>query len=130
LTLEWNSEDVTDVYASQLRDGEPYQQMDRPNDAYYEPSLRKIYHADQVLKDGKMVGISSGRSISQFYQRMISLSSIDVEFSALGTEVIVLWSNPGTRQKEIRARVARFPYLQEERNDAVDVSKIPCATKK
>lgn len=129
VTLEWNTEDVADVYASQLRDEEPYQLMDRPNDIYYEPSPRWIYHADQVLKNGKLVGISSGRSVSQFYRRMISLSSIDVEHAVLGTDVIVLWGNPGTRQKEIRAKVARYPYLQEERNDVVDVSKIPYGNK-
>jgi hypothetical protein len=30
-----------------------------------------------------------------------------------------------SRQKEIRATVARFPYLQVERNDKVDVETIP-----
>jgi glycine cleavage system aminomethyltransferase T len=130
VTLEWNAEDIGDVFASQFRDDVPYQHMDRPNDMYYEVSPRWFYHADQVLKDGKLVGISSGRSISQFYHRMISLSSIDVEYAALGTDVIVLWGNPGTRQKEIRAKVARYPYLTEERNDVVDVSKIPRAAKK
>jgi hypothetical protein len=39
----------------------------------------------------------------------------------------VLWGDPGTRQKEIRATVSRFPYLDENRNEHVDVSKIPCA---
>jgi len=43
----------------------------------------------------------------------------------LGTDVVVLWVSPGSRQKEIRATVARFPYLQVERNDQVDVEKIP-----
>ena len=57
---------------------------------------------------------------------MISLCSIDVEYGASGTEVIVLWGDPGTRQKDIRATVSRFPYLNENRNQAVDVSKIPC----
>jgi vanillate/3-O-methylgallate O-demethylase len=33
--------------------------------------------------------------------------------------------DPGSRQKEIRATVARFPYLQLERNDQIDVEKIP-----
>lgn len=128
VTLEWNSDDVVDVYASQFRDEEPYQHMDRPNDCYYE--LPFTYHADQVLKAGKMVGVSSGRAISQFYRRMISLCSIDIEYSALGTEVAVLWGAPGTRQKEIRARVTRFPYLNEMRNQDVDVSTIPCLKKK
>jgi hypothetical protein len=64
--------------------------------------------------------------ISHYYRDMISLCSIDVEHGQLGNEVIVLWGNPGTRQKEIRAKVARFPYLNENRNEHVDVSKIPC----
>ena len=123
VTLEWNTEDIVDVYASQFRGEEPYQNMDRPNDCYYE--LTFTYHADQVLKDGKLVGISSGRSISHYYHRMISLCSIDVKYSAIGTEVIVLWGDPGTRQKEIRANVARFPYLNENRNQVVDLSEIP-----
>ena len=123
VTLEWNAEDLGDIYISQFRDEEPYSQMDRPNDMYYQPGPH-VYHADQVLRDGKLVGISSGRAISQFYHRMISLCSIDKESAGLGTEVAVLWGDPGTRQKEVRATVARFPYLNENRNQAVDVSKI------
>ena len=29
------------------------------------------------------------------------------------------------RQKPIRARIARFPYLTGERNEAIDVSALP-----
>lgn len=128
VTLEWNTEDILDIYASQFWHGEPYPNMDRPNDCYYEVPF--IYHADQVLKDGKLVGVSSGRAMSQYYRKMISLCSIDTECSALGTAVVVLWGDPGTRQKEIRATVARFPYLDENRNQVVDVDQIPCVTKK
>jgi hypothetical protein len=42
----------------------------------------------------------------------------------VGTEVVVLWGDPGMRQKEIRATVSRFPYLDENRNEHVDVSRI------
>ena len=56
---------------------------------------------------------------------MISICSIDIGFSEIGTEVIVLWGEPGTRQKEIRAVVARHPYLDIERNEDIDVSKLP-----
>jgi hypothetical protein len=38
--------------------------------------------------------------------------------------------NPETRQKEIRAKVSRFPYLSENRNQVVDVSKILRLTRK
>ena len=129
VTLEWSIDDVIDIYASQFRDEEPYPPMDRPNDVYYESARAHVYHADRVLKDGKLVGISSGRSISQFYRKMLSLCSIDIEFSKIGTDLIVLWGDPGTRQKEVRAKVARFPYLNENRNQDVDVSAIPKAAK-
>jgi hypothetical protein len=38
---------------------------------------------------------------------MISLAFISREHADLGTELVVLWGNPGTRQKRIRATVAR-----------------------
>jgi glycine cleavage system aminomethyltransferase T len=129
VTLVWNSEDIIDVYASQFRPGEPYQNMDSPNHHTFEHGPR-TYYADQVLKGGKLIGISSGRAHSYYFREMISLSSINVEHSAMGTEVIVLWGNPGRRQKEIRAKVSRFPYLSENRNQVADVSKIPHAAGK
>ena len=135
VTLEWNTDDVADVYASQFRDEEPYEPIsDRPNDIRFDPGtldqatgqIRTFtYHADKVLKDGREIGFSSGRAVSQTYRRMISLGFIERDLAKIGTEVAVLWGTSGWRQKEIRATVARFPYLQVERNDKVDVEKIP-----
>ena len=136
VTLEWDADDIADVYASQFRgDEEPYDPIsDRPNDIRYDPGtldqetgqIRTFtYHADKVLRDGREIGFSSGRAVSQTYHRMISLGFIERESAKLGTGVVVLWGSPGSRQKEIRATVARFPYLQVERNDQVDVEKIP-----
>ena len=86
----------------------------------------KDYHADLVLSpDGREAGFSAGRVASITYRRMISLGFISREHATLGTELTIVWGNPGTRQKHIRAKVARFPYLLEERNDKVDVEKIP-----
>jgi len=124
VTLVWNKEDIMDVYASQFQPGEPYANMDEPNH-YPIKNAESILHADQVLKDGKLIGISSGRAYSYYFREMISLCSIDVAYSAVGTEVIVLWGESGQRQKEIRAIVSRFPYLNENRNEVVDVSNIP-----
>jgi glycine cleavage system aminomethyltransferase T len=124
VTLIWNAEDIIDVYASKFRPGEPYASMDNPYERFVE-GAGWAYYADQVLKDGKLVGISSGRTLSHNYRQMLSLCSIDVEFGELGTEVVVLWGEPGTRQKEIRAIVSRFPYLNENRNEDVDVSTVP-----
>ena len=39
---------------------------------------------------------------------------------------MVLWGNPDQRQKKIRATVARYPYMNVDRNEDIDVmEKIP-----
>jgi glycine cleavage system aminomethyltransferase T len=124
VTLEWNSQDVVDVYASQFVSGEHYAPLE-PSHASQYKGHHQLY-ADQVLSGGRGIGVSSGRMYSYYYRKMISLCSIDTQYSALGTEVTVLWGESGTRQKQIRARVARFPYLGENRNERLDVSSIPC----
>jgi glycine cleavage system aminomethyltransferase T len=124
VTLVWNPEDVLDVYASKFRPGEPYLNLDTPNHCFTD-GPRVSYWADQVLKDETMVGVSSGRIYSYYYRQMLSLCSIDVDCGALGTEVAVLWGEPGARQKRIRATVSRFPYLNENRNEGFDVNRIP-----
>lgn len=136
VTLEWNADDVGDVFASQFRDEVPYDHMDRPNDMYYDNSTyfdatyTWTYHADKIIKDGKIIGISSGRARSEYFHRMISLCTLDIEYAKIGTEVTVVWGNPGTPQRDIRATVARFPYLDKDRNENVDVDTIPRINKK
>ncbi len=124
VTLVWNTEDILDVRASEFRPGEPYASMENPYERFVE-GAGWAYYADQVLKDGELIGISSGRTQSYNFRQMLSLCSIDVEYGELGTEVTVLWGDPGTRQKEIRAIVSRFPYLCENRNEDLDVETIP-----
>lgn len=129
VTLVWNREDIMDVYASQFEPGEHYEPMEPIH--FGQKNGYGHLVADQVQKDGKEIGISSGRNYSYYYREMLSLCSIDAEFSELGTEVTVVWGEPGTRQKKIRATVSRFPYLNENRNESVDVNTIPCkATQK
>jgi len=120
VSLVWNVDDIMDIHASQYRPGAHYEPMDTPGHF-----VGKGLFADKVLKNGKLVGISSGRNYSYNYRQMLSLCSIDVDQGALGNEVTVLWGDEGTRQKEIRALVSRFPYLNEGRNQDVDVNAIP-----
>ena len=94
VTLLWNTEDIMDVYASQFRPGEPYRNMDDPSHFTFEGAYHTLY-ADQVLKDGKLVGISSGRAHSYYFREMISLASIDVEYGDPGTEVHHTMGRPG-----------------------------------
>jgi len=128
VTLVWNPDDIMAVHASQFEPGEHYLPMTECH--FGQEQGHGVLFADQVLKDGKLIGISSGRNYSYYFRQMLSLCSIDTAYCELGTEVTVLWGNPGERQKEIRATVSRFPYLNEERNEKIDVSTILCQIKK
>jgi len=46
---------------------------------------------------------------------MLSLCVIDVDCSEVGTDVTVIWGEPGKPQKEIRALVAAAPYKKDNR---------------
>lgn len=124
VTLEWCAEDVTDIYASLFRPGEEYKYIDLPA----APAHRRSHaHADHVTRNGKPVGVSSGTVYSYHLRRMISMCTIDLDQAQIGNEVTVLWGDFGGRMKEVRATVARFPYLAEGRNRDVDVAALPAA---
>jgi vanillate/3-O-methylgallate O-demethylase len=115
-TLVWSSEDVADVYASLFRQ-KPYDFMELPRDQ------RGFMYMDKVLKDGKIVGISSSRGYSYYFKKMLSLCTINVAQSEPGTEVVVVWGNPGSPQKEIHAIVAPAPYKKDNRR--ADLASLP-----
>ncbi len=114
-TLEWNDEDVIDVYASLFRPGDPYPYMVLPR--------LLVPNWDKVLKDGKVIGTSTSRCYSYYFRKMLFLSVIDVNFSQIGTQVEVLWGDPGKTQKVIRATVGPAPYKKDKRR--MDISKLP-----
>lgn len=123
VSLVWNHEDILKVYASQFTD-DPYCPIDEPNDLAKD--YRVAVHQDKVLDaDGNMIGISSGRMMSLYYHEMVSQCQLDLAFCKEGTEVYVLWGEPGTRQLKIRTTVARFPYFNENPNNKLDVETIP-----
>jgi len=106
-TLVWNAEDVQDVYESLFRPGENYEYMEMPRDQ------RGFMWADRVSLAGSTVGVATSRGYSYYFRQMISLSTIDVAASELGTELVVHWGKPGGRQKQIRAVVAPAPYKKD-----------------
>lgn len=108
-TLVWNAEDVADVYASLFREGPSYDFMEMPRDQ------RGFMYADKVVRDGQIVGVTTSRGYSYSFRKMLSLCTIDVQHAEPGTEVIVVWGNPGHPQKQIRATVAPAPYKQDNR---------------
>jgi glycine cleavage system aminomethyltransferase T len=115
-TLVWNADDVVDVFASLFRQGKPYHYMEIPRDQ------RGFMYADKVLKDGKLVGVATSRGYSYYFRQMLSLCVIEVDHGEPGTDVTVVWGNPGEPQREIRAKVAPAPYKRDSRR--VDVRKL------
>lgn len=123
VTLIWNEDDILDMYRSRFHIGEPYALLDFAEDWNVVKGASDL-HVDKVLLDGVFVGASSGRVYSPFYRKMLSLCTIQSDIPE-GTEVTIIYGNAGTVQKEIRATVSRFPYLNEDRNENVDVKDIP-----
>jgi vanillate/3-O-methylgallate O-demethylase len=115
-TLVWNSEDVVDVYASLFSKNEVYSFMDIPREQ------RGFMYADKVLRDGNLVGVTTSRGYSYYFREMISLCTIDLGSSEIGTEVSVIWGEPGKRQKTIRATVAPAPYKRDNRRSDLAAS--------
>lgn len=112
-TLEWNNEDVIDVYTSMFAEGAPHEEVYTETYDYMEMPRdpRLPLEASTVLHDGKPVAYTSSRTYSYAYKRMISLCMIPVELSEPGTQVEVVWGNPGHKQKVIRATVQTAPYM-------------------
>ncbi len=128
VTLVWNVDDILDVYASLFRNGEqPYRYMDFPIEPVFLTTKAGIRHyQDDVLnQDGKPVGVSTGRTYSLYSRDMFSMGTINVEYIEPGTELFVLWGEPGMRQKKIRAVVAKFPHIDLPLNSQYDVATIP-----
>ena len=112
-TLVWEADDVVDVFASLFREGTPYHYMEIPRDQ------RGFMYADKVLKDGKVVGVATSRGYSYWFRQMLSLCVIEPQSAEPGTEVTVVWGEPGKPQKEIRAKVAPAPYKKDNRRSDV-----------
>lgn len=133
VTLEWNADDVADIYASQFRgrDVVPYDNInDRPVDVNFNPRRGWTYHSDWILNAaGEKIGTSVGRENSVYHQRMISLGFLHAKDAVEGSELTVLWGRPGTPQKNVRVRVAPSPYFNIGTdligNDVFDTETIP-----
>lgn len=124
VTLEWNIEDVAKVFMAQFSGTEiepPVDTITDDCDGWRDMTI----HVQQVFAKGERVGRSVGRIKDYYHRRMISLAFIAPQLAVEGEEVTVLYGTPGTRQMEIRATVAPFPYYNEElRNETFDTEKI------
>jgi vanillate/3-O-methylgallate O-demethylase len=115
VTLAWESEDVTKVFASLFDvEGETYQFFDLPIANYGAAGY------DCVLDpDGNVRGFSMFTGYSANEKRALSLATIDPQVE-VGTEVQVVWGEPGRgtrkttverhKQLSVRAVVSPVPY--------------------
>ena len=121
VTLAWNGEDVTRIISSLFQNGESAKFIDFPQANY------AALPNDKIMKDGKLVGISTFSGYSYNERSMLSLSYVDIEYSEPGTEVVLIWGeeNGGTPkptverhvQTEIRAIVSPVPYSKVAREE-------------
>jgi glycine cleavage system aminomethyltransferase T len=120
VTLEWSAEDVLDVYAGHLRDGENGKFMEFPL-AHY-----AAHPYDRVERGGRLVGLSTYPGYLSVDHQWISLATLDQADADFGNEVTVVWGEPGGGskkpgverhvQKRIRATVQPWPYSRQARD--------------
>lgn len=120
VTFAWNTEDLTEIFASMMRtDGLGYKYFDLPLANY------GYFHFDSVLsQDGARVGVSMWTGYSENERTALSLGTVNPDIE-IGSEVKILWGEPdgGTRKatverhKElpVRATVCPAPYSTASR---------------
>jgi vanillate/3-O-methylgallate O-demethylase len=119
VTLVWNGDDVTKAMGTLFHEGDIVKYIDLPLANY------ATLPYDKVLKDGKMVGVSTYTGYTYNERAMVSLAMVDVAHSEPGTQVTLVWGEEGRgstkptverhKQAEIRATVAPAPIAQVAR---------------
>lgn len=119
VTLVWNKEDIKRAWGSLFDEGDISKYIDLPLANY------STLPFDKVLKDGKVVGVSTYTGYTYNERVMLSLGVLDARHSEVGTEVAIVWGeeNGGSSkptverhtQATIRATVASVPYAEVAR---------------
>lgn len=109
VSLVWNEEDVKDVFNSLFEEGEPYDFMDMPRQQWF------AMYTSQVLDGDRLIGSATSRGFSYYFKKVLSHAVIDIAYATPGTQVTVLWGDPGHPQKRIRAEVSHYPYKKDNR---------------
>ena len=119
VTLALNSDDVLKGMATMFG---PH-----PRTKYFEfpTAVYSTLPYDKVMKDGKVIGVSTWCGYSSNEGKMLTLAMINNEHAAPGTEVTFVWGEEGGgsskptverhKQLEIRATVAPVPYSEPAR---------------
>jgi len=120
VTLVWDADDVIDIYASLFEDGETNQFITMPDIA----TQFAATHYDTIMKDGETIGLSKYPGYLYYEREMLSLATVDTEYSDPGTRVQFVWGD-GTKKRgverneqiEVNATVAPAPYVRGGRTE-------------
>jgi glycine cleavage system aminomethyltransferase T len=119
VTLVLNGDDVVRGISTMFQQGNRTKYFDFPSAVY------STLPYDKVVKDGKVIGVSTWCGYSANEGAMLTLAVVDVEHSEPGTPVTFVWGEEGGgsskptverhQQLEVRATVAPVPYAQPAR---------------
>jgi syringate O-demethylase len=119
VTLALEDDDILAVIRTQLGDGERAKFMEFPSAVY------AMHPYDEVMVDGERAGVSTWIGYSSNEGKMLTLAVLDREHAEPGTEVTLIWGEPGGGtakptvephvQTEIRAIVSPVPYARVAR---------------
>ena len=119
VTLALDSDDVTRAIRTMFQKNGRAKYFDFPSAVY------STLPYDKVLRDGKLIGISTWCGYSANEGRMLTLAMLDEKHAEVGTEVTFVWgeeaggsSKPTVErhvQTEIRAIVSPVPYSEVAR---------------
>lgn len=122
VTLEFNADDLADVYRSQFTD-EPFKYMDMPCAEPQPCGGHQDYVTDHA---GNIIGLSAVPTYSSYFHTMISHAVLDLDQIEEGKEVLVQWGDFGKKIKNLRAKIAKFPYIYGVMdNRDYDLSTVP-----
>lgn len=123
-TLEWNPEDILKIYNAFYDENEdiPDQMLFPQN--HLANSTGQL--SDKVVNEnGEIIGRSACVVYTRYYKKSISMAFLNPKYVKEGQEVTVIWGTAGTRQIPIRAKVARYPYLDLMDNKEYDMELVP-----
>jgi syringate O-demethylase len=119
VTLALDNEDVTRTIGTMLSKTEHAKFIDWPSAVY------SMHPYDTVTVDGETAGVSTWIGYSANEAKMLSLAILDPEHAEPGTEVTLVWGEPGGGtakrtvephvQTEMRAVVSPVPYVETVR---------------
>lgn len=119
VTLVLETKDVLAAIGSQFSAAGRAKFMEFPSAVY------AMHPYDAVLAGGVTIGVSTWIGYSSNYRRMLTLAVLENDFAGPGTEVTLLWGEPGGgtaklnvephEQVEIQAKVAPVPYSEVAR---------------